>query len=187
MPVNNQVQNTFQPSVQPHYQRQVANPNPYNGQYNFPCTTYPNTNIPPNFYAAPIVQHQNINNQFYVEPSNNSYNHQPTLLPNMYQQQLQQPQANIYTNGQQHGGYMDHVMNLTTNNQINCISSTYNNDTNKAVEYSTHNTPAMNDNLVTNDTNISDLLKGVSDYLPEDNDMVNNLSDHFSGINLQIQ
>lgn len=184
MPANGQVQNTFQPLVQPHYQRQVANPNSYNGQYNFPCATYPNPNLPSNYYATPHVQHQTINNQYYGEPLNNPYNLQPTMPPNMYQQQLQQPQTNLYANDQPHGGYMDHMLNTNASNSMACIASIHNNDPNRAVEYSIHNTQAMKDDSGTNDANISDLWKGVSDFFPEEIDIVNNLSDQLKGFNL---
>ncbi|XP_055319548.1 dorsal-related immunity factor Dif-like [Sitodiplosis mosellana] len=160
--MNNQAQNGYQTSIQPHYQHQMTNTNSYDVQYNFPCGTYSNSNYP-SYYYTPYAQHQNANG-FFGEPSiaQASCNPQPILQPTMSQQPSQ-------SNGQQHDGYMNRVMNPienhSTNSAINCIPFTYNNDnsmdSNKTVENFATNAPTINDNAEEKDTNYSDLVHGT--------------------------
>lgn len=153
MPLNNQMQNTYQAPMQPQYQRQTANPNLYDDQYN--CGTYLSSNYPLYYHRTPIAQHQNVNG----EPSNAQvpYNQRPVLLTNMYQQQQQQPQPNLYTNGQQHVGYVDREMDLTANHHVNpnYIPMTYNIHPNRASDYPAYNNQVINDEA--NLTNFSDI------------------------------
>lgn len=164
---NNQLQNTFQGAlIQTQYQQlQTVNTNLFDGQYNIQCGAYTN----PNYFYTPSSAHQNINGHF-GEPSNAQSTYQrPPLIPTVYQpqpqQQQQQPlqpqsQANHFANGQQHGGYVnlltDSPANYSMNPAMNCLPLTFNNDTNKTVDYSVNNTQVMNDNPAIN--NLSDLI-----------------------------
>lgn len=158
MPLNNQLQNTYQAPVQPHHQRQTVNTYPYGGQYHG-TETDSNYYMRPSYFYTPAAQHGH-----FGEPSNvqTLYNPNEILQPISFQQQKQQSQSTEYQNDQQHGGYMHQVTNSTANHSI---PLTYNTDNsmnpNKNLDYFVNNAQALNDNPEENNTNVSDLVEHI--------------------------
>lgn len=163
MPLNNQLQSTYQAPAQPHHQRQTANTYPYGEQYH--GTHDSNYYSRPSYFYTPTAQH-------FGEPSNvvTPYNSHEVLQPILYQQQKQpQPQSSVYQNGQQHGGYMHQVTNSTANHSMNSATNglplTYNTDNsmnhNKNQDYFVNNAQALTENSEENNTNVSDLVQHI--------------------------